>query len=154
MDFAGPCGRLAPASATAPAAAVDVYRRALASQPDNAVVIASAGYLGNLADLLKSPADAISPLSGRDLVARKVRTLVAMGGGYPSRSGENNLAGDPAAAQYVSANWPTKLVWSGYEVGDVVHTGQTISARTRRPPRCASPTRPSCGPATGSTRTT
>ncbi|MEA2170437.1 MAG: hypothetical protein QOF76_3737 [Solirubrobacteraceae bacterium] len=127
-DFAGPCGRLADPSTPVPAGAVGVYRRALAAQPDNSVVIASTGYLGNLADLLKSGPDAISPLSGRDLVAQKVRTLVAMGGGYPSRAGENNLIGDPAAAQYVSANWPTRLVWAGYEVGDEIHTGQTISS--------------------------
>ena len=38
------------------------------------------------------------------------------------------LVGNPAAAQNVAANWPTKIVWSGYEVGDQVHTGQTISS--------------------------
>ena len=33
-----------------------------------------------------------------------------------------------AAAQNVAANWPTKIVWSGYEVGANVHTGNTISS--------------------------
>jgi inosine-uridine nucleoside N-ribohydrolase len=127
-DFVGPCAQLAPASTPAPDTAVNVYRRALASQRDGSVVVASTGYLGNLADLLSSPPDAISPLSGRDLVAQKVRTLVKMGGGYPSRALESNLAGDPAAAQIVSANWPTRIVWSGEEVGDAVHTGNTISS--------------------------
>jgi inosine-uridine nucleoside N-ribohydrolase len=127
-DFVGPCARLAPASTPAPDSAVNVFRRALAAQPDGSVVIAEAGYQGNLAALVASPPDSISPLSGRDLVAKKVRTLVAMGGGYPSRSGENNLIGDPAAAQSVSTNWPTKIVWSGYEVGDQIHTGNTISS--------------------------
>ena len=127
-DFVGPCAQLAPASTPAPDTAVNVYRRALASQSDGSVVVVSTGYLGNLADLLSSPPDAISPLSGRALVAQKVRTLVVMGGGYPSRPLENNLAGDPAAAQIVSANWPTKIVWSGYEVGNAVRTGNTISS--------------------------
>lgn len=128
-DFVGPCAQLAPASTPGPDTAVNVYRRALASQRDRSVVVVSTGYLGNLADLLSSPPDAISPLSGRDLVAQKVRTLVKMGGSYPSsRSPENNLTGDPAAAQIVSANWPTKIVWSGAEVGDAVHTGNTISS--------------------------
>lgn len=40
---------------------MNVYRRALAAQPDGGIVIASTGYLGNLADLLKSPPDSISP---------------------------------------------------------------------------------------------
>ena len=127
-DFAGPCGDLAPATVPPPPSAVEVFRRALAGQADGSVVIASGGYLGNLSDLLKSPPDAASPLTGRDLAALKVRTLVVMAGGYPSRSGENNLAGDPAAAQHVAANWPTKVVWAGYEVGDEVHTGQSIAS--------------------------
>jgi hypothetical protein len=127
-DFVGPCSRLAPSSTPAPDTAVNVFRRALASQPDGSVVMVSAGYYGNLAALLASPADSISSLTGAQLVAKKVRTLVAMGGGYPSRSGENNFIGDPASAQAVAANWPTKVVWSGYEVGDLVHTGQTISS--------------------------
>ena len=127
-DFVGPCSKLAPPSTPVPDTAVNVFRRALASQADGSVVIASAGYYGNLAALLASPGDSISPLNGRDLVARKVRMLVAMGGGYPSRSGENNFIGDPSSAQAVASGWPTKVVWSGYEVGDLVHTGQTISS--------------------------
>jgi hypothetical protein len=128
VDFVGPCARLAPGSTPTPEPAVTVLRRALAGAADGSVVIASAGYLGNLSDLLNSPGDAISPLSGRDLVARKVRRMVSMAGGYPSRSGENNLNGDPASAQNVASNWPTPIVWAGYEVGDLIHTGQTISS--------------------------
>jgi hypothetical protein len=127
-DFIGPCATLAPASTPTPDTAVNVYRRALASQADGTVVLVGVGYEENLSSLLNSPADAISSLSGRDLVARKVKSLVVMGGGYPSRTGETNLSGNPAAAQNVASNWPTKIVWSGYEVGDAVHTGNTISA--------------------------
>jgi inosine-uridine preferring nucleoside hydrolase len=127
-DIVGPCARLAAPSTPDPDTAVNVYRRALSAQPDGSVVMISTGYLENLANLLKSPADSISPLGGRDLVARKVQRLVVMGGGYPSRSGETNLTGYASAAQYVADNWPTKLVWSGYEVGDAVTTGQTISS--------------------------
>ena len=38
--------------------------------------------------------DAISPLTGRELVVQKVRVLVVMGGGYPNSDGEHNLQGD------------------------------------------------------------
>ncbi len=127
-DFVGPCANLVAPSTPSPDSAVNVYRRALAGQADGSVVMESTGYLENLSALLNSPADSISPLSGRDLIAKKVKMLVVMGGGYPNRPGENNLRGNPAAAQNVANNWPTKLVWSGYEVGDVVHTGQTISS--------------------------
>jgi hypothetical protein len=127
VDFAGPCAKLAPASTPVPASAVSVFRKALAAQPDGSVVVVEAGYSGNLAALLASPADGLSPLTGRELVARKVKRLAIMGGGYPRRSGENNLEGDPAAAQAVASSWPTPIYWAGYEVGDEIHTGNTIS---------------------------
>ena len=60
-------------------------------------------------------------------MALKVRRLVVMGGGYPQSSEETNLSGDPAAAQDVAAHWPTRLDWLGFEIGDQVHTGQTVS---------------------------
>jgi hypothetical protein len=106
---------------------VNVYRKALASQPDGSVVIVGIGYEENLSALLNSQPDAVSPLDGSHLVAQKVKMLVPMGGGYPSHLGENNLVGNPGAARDVATNWPTKVVWSGYEVGDAIHTGQTIS---------------------------
>jgi len=127
-DFIGPCSQLASPSTPAPDTAVNVFRRALTAQPNGSVVMVEIGYEENLSALLHSSPDSISALSGRDLIAQKVKTLVIMGGGYPSRSGETNLIGNIAAAQDVASNWPTKIVWSGYEVGDAVHTGNTISS--------------------------
>jgi hypothetical protein len=127
-DFVGPCATLAPASTPIPGSAVSVYRQALAAQPDGSVVVVGIGYEENLSALLHSQPDAFSPLDGYHLIAQKVKALVLMGGGYPSRAGENNLIGNPGAAQDVAASWPTKVVWSGYEVGDAIHTGQTISS--------------------------
>eukprot|EP00929_Paragymnodinium_shiwhaense_P101723 TRINITY_DN6488_c0_g1_i12.p1 TRINITY_DN6488_c0_g1~~TRINITY_DN6488_c0_g1_i12.p1 ORF type:complete len:256 (+),score=18.98 TRINITY_DN6488_c0_g1_i12:57-770(+) len=63
--------------------AVEVYRRMLASQPDRSVTISSIGILTNLAALLRSGPDDISPLSGRELMARKVKLVAAMAGMYP-----------------------------------------------------------------------
>ncbi|MGN6693063.1 MAG: nucleoside hydrolase [Aquihabitans sp.] len=127
VDFVGPCAKLAPSSTSVPTTAVSVFRKALAAQPDGSVVIVEAGYAGNLAALLASPADSTSPLTGQQLVAKKVKRLAFMGGGYPSRSGENNLERDPVAAQAVASSWPTPIIWDGYEVGDEIHTGNTIS---------------------------
>jgi hypothetical protein len=128
IDFIKPCARLASPSTPTPDTAVNVFRRALTGQADGTVVMVGTGYEENLSDLLNSQPDSISPLNGRDLIAQKVKTLVLMGGGYPSRNGENNLIGNPIAAQDVSTHWPTKIVWSGYEVGDAIHTGNTISS--------------------------
>ena len=61
---------------------VTLYRRTLAAQPDRSVTVLSLGFATELAKLLDSPADDISPLTGRELVARKVKTLSIMAGSY------------------------------------------------------------------------
>jgi hypothetical protein len=127
-DFITPCAALASSSTPAPGNAVTVLRQALAGQPDGSVVIAEIGYEENLANLLNSPADAISPLTGQKLIAQKVKELVVMGGGYPNYGGENNLAGNPFAAAQVAASWPTKVVWSGIEVGNALFGGHTVDS--------------------------
>src|SRR5712672_341892 len=58
--------------------AIDVYRKALANQADHSVTIITVGFLTNLSGLLHSTADQSSPLSGFDLVNRKVKLLVCM----------------------------------------------------------------------------
>ncbi|MFN8027978.1 MAG: hypothetical protein U0W40_16925 [Acidimicrobiia bacterium] len=128
VDYTAACAPLAPPGLPTPPPAVDVYRQALAAQPDGSVVIAGTGYEGNLAALLASAPDASSPLTGRQLVARKVRTLVVMASGFPSSTGEHNVQGDIASAQAIASSWPTKVVWAGSEVGFPVVTGATISA--------------------------
>jgi inosine-uridine nucleoside N-ribohydrolase len=120
-SYLGKCAQLDSGSPPAAATAVNVDTQALGSEPDGSVVMVSIGYMGNLATLISSS-------TGLQLVKQKVKELVVMGGGYPSWNGENNLAGDPSAAESVAANWPTKIVWSGYEVGQNVLTGQTISS--------------------------
>lgn len=127
VDFIDPCAALAAADTRRPLGVVPMYRRVLARQPNHSVVVVSLGYLANLAALLASPADAISPMSGAELVAAKVSRLVVMAGAFPSGGGENNLVGNPGAAARVAENWPAQIVWDGYEVGDAIHTGQTIS---------------------------
>ena len=74
--------------------ALTVFRRTLASAPDNSVTIVSIGYLTNLLLLLRSDADETAPLDGRNLVSRKVKEVVVMGGRrVPSSEGEWNFAG-------------------------------------------------------------
>ena len=64
--------------------AVDVYRSVLAAAPDRSVAISSIGLMTNLELLLRSGPDRHSPLSGTDLVAKKVKVLAAMAGAYPN----------------------------------------------------------------------
>ncbi|MGE3818512.1 MAG: nucleoside hydrolase [Isosphaeraceae bacterium] len=105
--------------------AVKVLRKALAAQPDGSVVIVQVGFSTNLARLLDSPADAVSPLSGEELVKRKVRLLSLMAGAFEPIEGnahylEYNVVKDVPAAQALARHWPTPRVWSGFEVGIAV----------------------------------
>jgi purine nucleosidase len=106
--------------------AVTVLRRALAGAEDGSVVIAQVGFSTNLAGLLASPADDISPLSGMDLVKKKIRLLSMMAGAFEQISDgkggkydhlEYNIIEDVSSAQAVANDWPTQIVWSGFEIG-------------------------------------
>src|SRR5690349_1470639 len=52
--------------------ALTLLRKTLAAAEDQSVVLVQVGFFTNLAKLLDSPADAASPLPGRELVKRKV----------------------------------------------------------------------------------
>jgi inosine-uridine nucleoside N-ribohydrolase len=110
--------------------AVQLLRKSLAAQPDASVIVIEVGFSTNLARLLNSKSDSISPLSGRDLVTKKVKMLSMMAGSfgdveldgesYPKGGPEFNLLMDIESAQEVLANWPTPVVLSGTEVGTAI----------------------------------
>ena len=102
--------------------AIEAYRRLLASQPDRSVTIITVGFLTNLADLLRSRRDKYSKLNGKDLVAQKVKQLVCMAGGFPSGN-EFNVRMDAAASKSVFDSWPTRILFSGVEIGFTILTG-------------------------------
>jgi pyrimidine-specific ribonucleoside hydrolase len=102
--------------------AVKLYRKVLASQPDNSVTIISVGFFVNLANLMQSPPDEYSPLTGQQLVDKKVLRLVAMAGKFPS-GWEYNLDTFAAASIYVFNHWKKPILFSGFEIGEKIHTG-------------------------------
>jgi arylsulfatase A-like enzyme len=97
--------------------AAALYAQTLEKQPDKSVVMVSVGQCSNMSQLLKS---------NRDLVARKVKAWVCMGGGFP-KGREANLKNDVAAAKYAIENWPTPVIFSGFEIGWDVLTGGRVS---------------------------
>jgi len=102
-----------------------LYRRVLASQPDNSVTLASIGFMTGLRWLMESEPDEVSPLSGRDLVATKMKYWVCMGGAYPEGR-EYNFIKDSESAFQVLNNWPTPIYFIGQELGNLVMTGQGL----------------------------
>jgi hypothetical protein len=102
--------------------ATEVLRKTLASQPDDSVVMIQVGFSTNLARLLDTPADSISPLGGEELVRRKVKLLSLMAGAFQPIDKnphhlEYNIVKDIPSARKLADRWPSPMVFSGFEIG-------------------------------------
>lgn len=107
--------------------AVPLLRKLLAEAQDSSVVICQVGFSTNLANLLDSQSDAVSPLSGKELVKQKVKLTSVMAAaftdiphhqtGVPGPYREYNVIMDIPAARKFAAEWPAPIVWSGFEIG-------------------------------------
>ena len=108
---------------------VTLYRRTLAAQPDRSVTVLSLGFATELAKLLDSPADDISPLTGRELVARKVKYFSVMAGSFGvKKRAEYNVINDIPAARKFFAECPSPIVLTPFEIGkQVVYPGRSIA---------------------------
>lgn len=98
--------------------AVTLYRRLLTAHPGRSITIISVGDLTNLAALLSSSPDAISPLDGVALIKAKVSHYVCMGSRYPAETDKGtykwgNFRTDPVSAREVVERWPTLLTFTG-----------------------------------------
>jgi pyrimidine-specific ribonucleoside hydrolase len=104
--------------------AVKIYRKVLAMQPDQSVVICAIGLLTVLSKLMSSKADEFSPLNGIELIRAKVKELVTMGKGhFPEGQDTFNWRMDPTSAEHVLHHWPSLLTVSAY--------GQEVLSGTR-----------------------
>jgi pyrimidine-specific ribonucleoside hydrolase len=110
--------------------ALNLYRKILASQPDQSVTIITVGFLTNLANLLESGPDKYSKLNGRDLIRKKVVGLVCMAGRFPSGR-EFNLDQDAVSSKKVMESWPGPILFSGFEIGQKIKTGFPLIHNSR-----------------------
>ncbi len=115
--------------------AVALYRQVLAKQPDKSVTVVTVGFLTNLANLLDSKPDQYSKLSGKELVSQKVKQLVSMAGKFPAGK-EFNVFKDAEASITALNNWPTPIIFSGFEIGEKIKTGLPLiqNAQIRNSP--------------------
>ncbi len=107
----------------------EVYRKALASAPDKSVVFCSVGFLTNIRRLLETPGDQYSPLPGRDLVAKKVKTWHVMAG-QEAKGRTYNVLHDAESAKIAFAKWPTYVVVTPCELGNDIYSGRTVAERS------------------------
>lgn len=111
--------------ATEASDATDLYYDILTKQPDQGVVIVTVGYLTNIKNLLQVPAED-GRMSGMDLVKKKVKKWVCMGGNFIGHPPKDNLAlgnvnfeKDSASSYYAIRHWPGELIFAGREVCSV-----------------------------------
>lgn len=102
--------------------AVSLIRKTLAAQPDASVMLVQVGFFTNYARLLDSKADENSPLDGPALIKAKVKELVIMAGAfqtirYNTKHIEYNVKLDIPSAKRIATDWPSTVIWSGYEIG-------------------------------------
>lgn len=114
--------------------AVKLARKALAESEDGSVVYISVGFLTNAARLLESPPDEISPLSGAELAAKKIKFFSVMGGDFSDPGyAEYNIKEDVGSAQVFTKLCPSKIYFSGFEVGRGLRFPQGELDRRMRP---------------------
>lgn len=108
--------------------AVAMYRRLLAKEADNSVVIVTVGFSTTIAQLLESAPDRYSKLSGRELVAKKVKYFSVMAGEFVIPDfAEYNVFNDLAAARTFFETSPVPMVFTPWQLGDQVqYPGSSI----------------------------
>ena len=102
--------------------ATGLLRKLLAARSDQSVVLVQIGFFTNYRRLLESKPDDISSLSGRDLIKKKVRKLSVMAGSFQTIRDNNhyleyNVIKDIPSAKLLAEQWPTPVIWSGFEIG-------------------------------------
>ncbi len=103
---------------------VRLARSILAASPDKSIAYISIGFSTNIARLLQSNPDNISPLSGAQLAAKKIKVFSVMAGQFglsrrvKTFRPEFNIYNDLPAAKFFLENPPAPVVLSGFEVGE------------------------------------
>ena len=132
-------------NAQKPLDAVKLLRKTLADSAEK-VTLVVIGSLVNMADLLKSPADEFSPLSGAELVKEKAECVSLMAGhfadygdpdvwfGPEQMLAECNVKVDISSSKYFFANCPTDCVVSRFIIGWQMFTGNVLIENERKNP--------------------
>ncbi|TCO10553.1 nucleoside hydrolase [Natronoflexus pectinivorans] len=106
----------------------DLYRKVLADQPDSSIVIVCVGPLKNIKRVLESTPCEHSGLNGKELLHKKVKKMVIMGGQYPEGEWEWNFCGGmPGVTKFVLENLGMPVIFSGYELGLQIQTGYAFN---------------------------
>ena len=108
--------------------AVSILRRALAENGGvRDITLVAVGPLRNIANLLTSEPDDISPKTGRELIAENVVEFVTMLGNFTSTEAvEWNVLMDIPSARRCVSEMPVPVVFAPWEIGGHIITGQLL----------------------------
>jgi len=108
--------------------ATDLYRKILSKAADSSITIVTSGPLMNIQNLIKSGPDNYSPLKGSELISKKVKEFVMMGGQFPKGKDEWNFNGNmPGVTRFVLANLKVPITFTGFELGSQIKTGEIFN---------------------------
>lgn len=112
-----------------------LYRKILASSADSSITIVAVGPLLNIQRLIQSQPDSYSSLNGLELISKKVKEFVIMGGHFPKGKNEWNFNGNmPGVTKYVIEHLKTPIVFSGFELGEQIKTGEIFNGIDKHTP--------------------
>ena len=120
-----------------PINSISLMRNKLSEAQDQSVTIVCIGQLNNVSDLLDSEPDEYSPLLGVELVKKKVKEFVVMGGMFKTNDepvyfygqeykSEYNIATDVISAQNFIKKCPSKVYFVDFLCGYQVKTGGSL----------------------------
>ena len=104
-----------------PVSCFDLYALRLRA---HSVTIISTGFLTSISNLLTSPADEFSDLSGTLLVAQKVKELIIMAGQFSdTKEPDYNMSQASSWAQNFVLLWPAEVpvIFNPMEVGEALN---------------------------------
>ncbi len=108
--------------------AIDLYRKILSQSADSSITVVTVGPLMNIQNLINSESDKYSPLNGSDLISKKVKEFVIMGGQFPKGKDEWNFNGNmPGVTRFVLENLKVPITFSGFEIGVQIKTGEVFN---------------------------
>ncbi len=110
---------------------VKLLRRILAKQPDHSVIYLTVGHTKALHDLLRSPSDDISDLTGLALIEQKLKCWVALGAlgadnakDYGAKDWNFFWNGTKVYTDYLIKHFPREIYF--IDAGKDVFTGQSL----------------------------
>lgn len=114
--------------------AVKLMREKLSCIQDKSVDLVAIGPLGNLYALLESGADGISSLSGQELILKKVKRVVIMGGAFGEKAKEKhhvewNVKCDTVAFKGFLDGCNADVYLIDFFNGLKVETGETLNGK-------------------------